>query len=191
MQNFKLINKKLFDELKDKAFHSARKRINYNFHESDDALVHRFLNVLLQDTYVTPHRHFNDPKFETFLVLEGALLLYFFTEDGKITDIELLAASDVKFAKELFKQRNTDRQIRVSSGIDIDIGVWHTLLPLTQSAVCFEIKPGPYRKSSDKDFAPWAPREGVDSNQEISSYQKFLKSEAINLFGLSENIFQD
>ena len=28
------------------------------------------------------------------------------------------------------------------------------------SPVCFEIKPGPYARANDKDFARWAPREG-------------------------------
>jgi hypothetical protein len=31
---------------------------------------------------------------------------------------------------------------------------------LTPHVVCFEVKPGPYSAANDKDFAPWAPREG-------------------------------
>lgn len=45
-------------------------------------------------------------------------------------------------------------------GIDIPSGVWHTLAVLTPHAVCYEVKPGPYSAANDKDFAPWAPREG-------------------------------
>ena len=45
-------------------------------------------------------------------------------------------------------------------GIDLPPGVWHTLTPLTAHAVCYEVKPGPYSAANDKDFAPWAPREG-------------------------------
>jgi len=26
--------------------------------------------------------------------------------------------------------------------------------------VCYEVKPGPYLQANDKEFAPWAPREG-------------------------------
>ena len=26
--------------------------------------------------------------------------------------------------------------------------------------MCYEVKPGPYSAANDKDFAPWAPREG-------------------------------
>jgi len=45
-------------------------------------------------------------------------------------------------------------------GIDLPAGTWHTLTPLSAHAVCYEVKPGPYSAANDKDFAPWAPREG-------------------------------
>ena len=41
-------------------------------------------------------------------------------------------------------------------GIDLGPGVWHTLAPLSEIAVCFEVKPGPYDALTDKEFAPWA-----------------------------------
>jgi hypothetical protein len=31
---------------------------------------------------------------------------------------------------------------------------------LSEHVVCFEVGPGPYSAATDKDFAPWAPREG-------------------------------
>jgi hypothetical protein len=31
---------------------------------------------------------------------------------------------------------------------------------LTPHAICYEVKPGPYIASNDKDFANWAPQEG-------------------------------
>jgi len=36
----------------------------------------------------------------------------------------------------------------------------HTVAVLTETAVCFEVKAGPYDAATDKEFAPWAPREG-------------------------------
>jgi len=45
-------------------------------------------------------------------------------------------------------------------GIDLGPGVWHTVACLSETAVCFEVKPGPYDVATDKEFAPWAPREG-------------------------------
>jgi hypothetical protein len=49
---------------------------------------------------------------------------------------------------------------RDALGIDVQPGVWHTIAVLTEHVVCYEVKPGPYSAASDKDFAPWAPREG-------------------------------
>ena len=45
-------------------------------------------------------------------------------------------------------------------GVDVGPGIWHTVAILTDAAVCYEVKPGPYSAANDKDFAPWAPREG-------------------------------
>ena len=42
----------------------------------------------------------------------------------------------------------------------IQPGVWHTMAVLSAHVVCFEVKPGPYSETNDKNFAPWAPREG-------------------------------
>jgi hypothetical protein len=44
-------------------------------------------------------------------------------------------------------------------GIDLPPGVWHTILPITERAVCFEVKPGPWDPTDDKEFAEWAPAE--------------------------------
>ena len=49
---------------------------------------------------------------------------------------------------------------RDAVGVDIQPGVWHTIAVLSDHVVCFEVKPGPYSVATDKDFAPWAPREG-------------------------------
>jgi hypothetical protein len=44
-------------------------------------------------------------------------------------------------------------------GIDIRTGVWHTLFFLEPATVLYEVKPGPYTPLTDKDFAPWSPRD--------------------------------
>ena len=44
-------------------------------------------------------------------------------------------------------------------GIDIAPGVWHTILPRTSRVVCFEVKPGPWKPATDKEFAVWVPPE--------------------------------
>lgn len=130
----------LVDSLIERARQSPRRRTNYNFHSSMEDNPHRFLNVMIRGTYIAPHRHVDPPKSESFLVLRGEIAFFLFDDTGAITRTEILG--------------------RDRFGIDIASGIWHTLAVLTPEAVCYEVKPGPYSPANDKDFAPWAPREG-------------------------------
>jgi cupin fold WbuC family metalloprotein len=135
-----LIDKELIASLIERARQSPRLRTNHNFHARMEDNPHRFLNVMLRGTYIAPHRHTTPPKPEAFLVLSGEIAFFTFDDTGEVTGTYVLGG-----------QR---------TGIDVAAGVWHTLAVLSPEAVCYEVKPGPYRPSSDKDFAPWAPREG-------------------------------
>jgi cupin fold WbuC family metalloprotein len=130
----------LFPALIERARRSPRLRTNHNFHGGMEENPHRFLNVMLRGTYIAPHRHADPPKAEAFLVLEGELAFFTFDDSGSVATTHVLG--------------------REAIGIDIQPGVWHTLAVLTPHAVCYEVKPGPYSPANDKDFAPWAPREG-------------------------------
>lgn len=130
--------------MKQRAVASERLRVNHNLHGSLDEAVHRFLNVMARGTYVAPHRHTTPPKPESFVVLEGEVAVVEFCESGEIEWITRLGPA-------------TNPRIH---GIDLAAGVWHTLVVLSSVAVIFEVKPGPYLPATDKDFAPWAPREG-------------------------------
>ena len=136
-----ILNRALFSDLIERARQSPRLRTNHNFHSSMEDNPHRFLNVMVRGTYIAPHRHLNPPKPESFLVLEGEVAFFTFDDSGHVTRTDVLGRGDVL-------------------GIDIAPGIWHTLAPLSPHAVCYEVKPGPYSAASDKDFAPWAPREG-------------------------------
>ncbi|MGD0499941.1 MAG: WbuC family cupin fold metalloprotein [Bryobacteraceae bacterium] len=135
-----LLNRALFQSLIERARQSPRRRINHNFHTGPEDNPHRFLNVMLNGTYIAPHRHRQPPKAESFLVLEGELAFFTFGDSGRIVETHLLG--------------------RDPMGIDIQPGIWHTLAVLSPHAICYEVKPGPYSPADDKEFAPWAPREG-------------------------------
>lgn len=136
----RFLDSELFRELIERAGRSPRLRTNHNFHLSMEDNPHRFLNVMLRGTYITPHRHIDPPKSESFLALEGELAFFTFDDGGRIATTRILGRDTI--------------------GVDIQPGVWHTLAVLSPHAVCFEVKPGPYSPANDKDFAPWAPREG-------------------------------
>jgi cupin fold WbuC family metalloprotein len=135
-----LLDTSLFRDLIDRARRSPRLRTNHNFHASPEDNPHRFLNVMVKGTYITPHRHVDPPKAESFLVLEGEIAFFTFDDSGNVITTHVLGRDPV--------------------GIDIRPGVWHTMAVLSAHAICYEVKPGPYTAATDEDFAPWAPREG-------------------------------
>uniref|UniRef100_Q01YX9 Cupin fold metalloprotein WbuC cupin domain-containing protein n=1 Tax=Solibacter usitatus (strain Ellin6076) TaxID=234267 RepID=Q01YX9_SOLUE len=140
MPALQLLDSDLFESLIERARRSPRRRTNHNFHTSMEDNPHRFLNVMVRGTYITPHRHRDPPKSESFIVLEGELAFLTFDDGGEIASTHILG--------------------RDVLGVDIQPGVWHTIAVLSEHVVCFEVKPGPYSAANDKDFAPWAPREG-------------------------------
>lgn len=137
-----LIGPALFAQVLSEARLSPRRRMNHNFHPSLDDNPHRFLNVLLRGTYITPHRHFIPPKSETFIALEGHIAFFLFDDRGAVLERHDLGPG------------------QSALGVDVEPGRWHSIAALSEHAVCFEVKPGPYSPVSDKEFAPWAPREG-------------------------------
>src|SRR5262249_27638021 len=141
MAEVKLITAALFDSVAQAAAESSRRRMNHNFHSGSADNPHRFLNVLLQGTYVRPHRHANPPKSETSLVLEGVADVILFDDAGAVTARHRLGENSAEGGRVW--------------GIDIPAGRWHTILPRAARAVCFEVKPGPWEPSSDKEFAEW------------------------------------
>lgn len=147
-EQVQLITETLFESVSDKAKRSPRKRSNHNFHELSE-VYQRFLNVLTKGTYIQPHKHQNPPKPETFIVLKGKLGFLIFDESGNIREKHLLSSEGPTF------------------GIDIQPGVWHTIVTLTDVCVCFEGKSGPYDPTEDKFFASWAPTEADDSRLKV------------------------
>ncbi len=140
-----IISAELIKSAVDMSRKSPRGRIIYPFHKSSNDNLHRMLNVIQPYSYIQPHRHSNPPKAETIIVLKGSLAYITFSEDGKI--------------EEAIKLSNQSNKI----GIDTEPSIYHTFFALEQDTVLFEIKPGPYQESSDKDFAKWAPRENSDN----------------------------
>lgn len=141
MNDVQIIDGALFDEVLAQAEASPRRRKNRNFHAGPEDNPHRFLNVMMRDTYVPPHRHVTPPKPEAFLVLRGNATVIVWTEDGQVRERHRLGDG-------------------APAGIDLAPGLWHSVLVESDHAVIYEVKPGPWEPSTDKDFASWAPREG-------------------------------
>ena len=136
------INDDFIDSISQKAKVSPRRRMNYNYHKEDAALLQRMLNAMEPDTYIQPHKHENPDKVEVFFVLKGRVLLVEFNDGGEIIDHIVL---DPKLG---------------NYGGEIPPKVWHTLICLQEGSVAYEVKDGPYDPNIDKHFASWAPAEG-------------------------------
>lgn len=149
----KIITPQLLDELSQKAAVRPRRRLNHNYHEDLADPINRMLNALEPGTYIQPHKHETPDKREVFIVLRGSLVVVFFDDSGNVTEFVLLDPENGNY------------------GVEVPVGTWHSLFALEPGTVIYEVKDGPYSPLDDKNFAPWAPREG---EPECEAYLKML-----------------
>jgi len=122
---------------------AARGRIMLRVHRSETEGVQRLLNFMQPGSYAQPHCHPAPENCELVAVLQGAVGFLVFEETGAIRAAHRLVAGEPGGCL-----------------VDLEPGVWHTLVPLAVDTVVLEIKRGPYHAATDKTFAPWSPAEG-------------------------------
>jgi cupin fold WbuC family metalloprotein len=135
---------------------SPRRRIMLPIHRSPDERVQRLLNFVQQGSYARPHFHPAPQAIEHLAVIRGVLGFVVFDEHGVVLSRHRLEAGNPS-----------------SCMVDIEQGVWHTIVPLADDTVVLEIKCGPYDAKSDKVFAPWAPEE---NSPEAGAYLRRLEA---------------
>lgn len=139
-----ILSEDLLQSVRVRAEQSHRGRSNHNFHHLSE-VYQRFLNSFTKGSYVQPHRHLHPPKPETFVALRGDMGFLIFDDSGKLTEFHRLSPQGPVY------------------GIDIPPGVWHSVICLTETAICFEGKSGPYDPTLDKEFHSAFPPEGEES----------------------------
>jgi cupin fold WbuC family metalloprotein len=144
-----VLEKSLLGKTVEMSRKSPRLRIILPFHKTSGDPLQRMLNTLQPGSYIRPHRHVSPQKAESVIVLQGSIAFITFKENGQKDDLFILSSDSDQL------------------GIDIDPGVYHTFFALERDTVLFEVKPGPYSELSDKDFAPWAPAEGAEGDQDF------------------------
>ena len=127
-----LIDKKLLDEVTERAKASERLRMNYNLHDSLEAKAQRLLNALEPGTLLPVHRHRHTA--ETYIVLRGAIKVLFYDENKMLTDEFMVSHQEGSY------------------GVHISAGQWHTLEVLESGTVIFEVKDGPYAPLTPEDM---------------------------------------
>lgn len=149
----KNINIELLDRVSEEANKNPRKRMNHNFHENGEELLQRMLNALEPGTYLPPHRH--TEKVEIFLLLRGKIQVLIFDDAGEVVEIKELDPNSGEF------------------GVEIPVGIWHTIFVEESGSVIYEIKEGPYVPGVGVEFAPWAPK--PENIKEVENYMISLK----------------
>src|SRR2546430_2225313 len=111
-------------ELKARASRNARRRIRVCAHRSVDDAVHEMLIVMMRGCYIRPHKHVG--KSESFHVVEGAVDVVVFDEEGSVTKV--LPLGDYASGGEFYYRS--------------DIALYHTVLIRSADAVLHQTPPG-------------------------------------------------
>ena len=151
------IDENFMDDLLREAKNNPRKRSHRTIHTDLNEPVQRLCIGVAKGTYVRPHYHASNNKWELLLVLKGTLGLVTFEYDGRIKERLTLSVGNM-------------------CGIEMDPETWHTIYPITDESVILEIKQGPYIPTEESDFASWAPEEG---DQTVSNFLGWLEKAEI------------
>ena len=152
------IDKKLINDLFDKAVVSDRKRMNYDLRTSSNDGSQRMLNALLPGSIVPIHRH---PKSnENVILLCGKLVEVIYDAEGNETERIHLDPSVGSF------------------GCVVPAGSWHTVEVLEPSVI-YEAKDGKYGEDGSETFDEYKAKVAQDL---------FLSSFSNNLGDLKKNI---
>jgi cupin fold WbuC family metalloprotein len=151
----KNVSSDLMDQWLIEAAQSPRKRSHYNYHPSLDDPVQRLCIALCKGTYVRPHRHPQDDRWELIIALRGRTAMVTFDDAGKPQDKHLLCPLSLP-------------------AVECPPNTWHTLYPLDDESVIMEIKQGPYLPNQPEYFATWAPEE--NDHSAVLSYMAALQA---------------
>ena len=138
------IDKKLINDLFDKAVASDRKRMNYDLRTSTNDGSQRMLNALLPGSIVPIHRHPNSN--ENVSLLCGKLVEVIYDAEGNETERIRLDLSVGNF------------------GCVVPVGSWHTVEVLEPSVI-YEAKDGKYGEDGSETLDEYKAKVAQDPSQ--------------------------
>jgi cupin fold WbuC family metalloprotein len=106
-----------------------------------------------------------DPKAEDLIAIRGLFALVVFADTGTIEKV-------IRFGTEKYAETTA-----LGCGVALSPCVWHTVVALTEGAILFEVKEGPFVPGAAKELAAWAPNEGTP---ESAQYLQFLQTSIEN-----------
>ena len=144
----KTIDANYTSDLNAKAQASERKRSHGLLHTCDEDSVQRLCMVLEPESYVRPHQHLGDDKWELLVLLKGSAFVLLFDDEGSVSEKIYLSSHEAEG----------------STAVEIPPNTWHSLVAIESNTLVLEVKPGP-NESGKAQFAQWAPEpEANDSD---------------------------
>lgn len=150
----KKYNRDMLDDVVATAKKSDRLRTNLNIHETTDASVQRLFLAFEPGTYIRPHKHPQEHKWELFIVLQGELELLIFNDAGEITERTTLSPAATRV-------------------VEIPANTWHSYISKQNGTLALEIKDGAYIPATEEDFLPTSPKE---HSSEAGDYLQWMKT---------------
>lgn len=139
MSSYKILDADALSGLRGDADASPRRRAALQIHEDHADPVQRVLMAANPDTFVGPHRH-PDKAWEMMILVDGALDILMFTEDGELEKRVPLRAGGNRI-------------------IEYPADRYHAAVVLEPGTTVLEVKEGPYDAKTAKDMPAWAPDE--------------------------------
>lgn len=136
----KTLTKSDIEKLGGEAKSAKRLRTALPIHEDPSDPIQRVIMVAQPQTYVAPHRH-PDKSWEMILLINGALDLLFFSDDGVVE-------------KRVSLSEEGDRLLEYPAD------EYHSAVIMAEDTLVLELKEGPYDPATAKDSPSWAPEEG-------------------------------
>ncbi len=144
MDSTKVVSSELIKGLISKAELTPRKRTHLQLHEGGAGNpIQRVLNAVIPGSFIAPHCHPEQGKWEWLNILYGRIVVLIFDNDGRVIMRKVLAPNE-------------------ECAIEIAGHQWHTVAALEPS-LFFELKPGPFVFEKDKRFLESTPIEGDPS----------------------------
>lgn len=146
------VDQKTISQLKETFNKSNEISIRLCLHKNPQCLSHEMIVLIRSGEYYRPHKHLS--KMDTMLIIEGELAVFTFDNDGGIIDY-----------------------CRLMPGLSIiyktAMNVYHAAYPISNTAIYFESREGPFTEAGDSVFAPWSPQ--PEDTKGINQYHNRLK----------------
>ncbi|MEQ8505313.1 MAG: WbuC family cupin fold metalloprotein [Rhodospirillales bacterium] len=134
-------------DLKSKAAAADSGRFRFCLHQSVSENTQEMVIACRRDTVMPPHRH-PEGRSESYHVIEGAMTVLFFGDDGALIDHLDMGAHD---SGKPYLYR-------------LGRPVWHTAYPTTEWLVYHEVLTGPFDIDQVVEYPDWLPQ-GTDTTR--------------------------